>query len=121
MKLLHRAGLTLIALLFMGPLAAQASCPLTIGIAANGDVFTSVFNGWYRRSLNHTEENLQAGCYPDPEGGGTNPISSVKLELAPSAPAAKVDQIYAMLARHDWPKSKLVIKVWKNAPSQPKD
>jgi hypothetical protein len=103
------------------PLSAKAvidKCPFVIGVAANGDLYdlNAMNMPALRRSPKVLEQYLQGGCYND---ANPSPVTSVTLELAPHAPTAKIDFVYAIFARNGWSKDKVISLVWKNAPDRP--
>jgi hypothetical protein len=97
--------------------AAAKPCPALIGVATNGDFYDDRGGAWVRQSPSIVEEILRGGCYPE---GGPSPTSFVTLELAPGAPKARVEMIYAILARTGWPREKIDQEVWKNSPRRPR-
>ena len=114
-------GVIFAVALFVSPFSARAAidaCPLVIGVAANGDLYDLNVRNMpaVRRSPKMLEGSLHGGCYND-----SNPskVTSVTLELAPDAPTAKVDLVYAILQRSGWSKDKVTSLVWTNAPIRP--
>jgi hypothetical protein len=92
------------------------ACPITIGIAQNGTIFSDRFNGWYKTTPKTLESVLQAGCYPD---SAPNPISSVNVAVAPGASKARTDLVFSILSRQGWPKNKVHTYSWSEYPQQP--
>jgi hypothetical protein len=91
-------------------------CPAVIGIAADGSIYDDRGGAWVRQNPKIVEEVLGGGCYPE---GGPSPTSSVLLELAPHAPKARIDLVYSILERTGWPRAKVNVVVWANAPRRP--
>jgi hypothetical protein len=96
--------------------AVAKPCPAVIGVAANGTIYESRGGMWVRQSPAVVEEIIQGGCYPE---DGPSPTSSVTLEVASGAPKQRVELVFSLLARSGWPKEKIAIRVWTNAPHQP--
>jgi len=102
--------------------AAQAQadvCPLVIGVAADGSIYdlNAINMPALRRSAKVLEQTLHGGCYND---ANPSPITSVTLDLAPTAPKESVDRVYAIFARAGWPKERVKKELWSNAPMRPK-
>lgn len=92
-------------------------CPMTIGIAQDGTVFSTRMQGWYRTSQATLAADLRAGCYND---ANPSPVTSVILEIAPNAPGHRVDQVCSTLKKSGWPKARIKVKTWMNAPQRPR-
>lgn len=93
------------------------ACPIKIGIARDGTVFSDRMQGWYRTSQKTLAGVLRGGCYND-----SNPseITSVNLEIAPNAPKERVDQVFSILEKAGWPKGKVKVETWTNDPQAPR-
>jgi hypothetical protein len=98
--------------------AEADACPLVIGVAADGSIYdlNAINMPALRRSAKVLEQTLHGGCYND---ANPSPITSVTLDLAPTAPRVRVDLVYAILARTGWPKERVKTGVWTNAPLRP--
>jgi hypothetical protein len=92
------------------------ACPLKIGIAHDGAVFSDRMQGWYRTSATTLAGVLRGGCYND---ANPSAITSVDLEIAPNAPEGRVDQILSILEKAGWPKDKVRVGTWTNDPREP--
>jgi hypothetical protein len=113
-----RYGYVLLPMLSLLPIAAATKpCPATVGITAQGAFYAERGGAWVRQSPRTVEEVLRGGCYPE---GGPSPTSSVLLEIAPHAPVEREKLMYDLLARTGWPREKLRVVVWENAPDAPK-
>jgi hypothetical protein len=95
---------------------AANGCPITIGIAQNGAIFSDRFNGWYKTTPKTLESVLRAGCYNDND---PHPISSVNLALAPGASKARTALVFSILSRQGWPRDKVHIQTWNKYPQRP--
>lgn len=93
------------------------SCPVTIGIARDGAVFSSRMQGWFKMSEKTLASDLRGGCYNDAEPA---PVSSVRVEIAPHAPKKRVDEVFAMLKKAGWPRARIKVEAWKNDPQEPR-
>jgi len=93
------------------------ACPIKIGIARDGSVFSDRMQGWHRTSQKTLAGVLRGGCYND-----SNPseISYVKLEIAPNAPKERVDQVFSILEKAGWPKGRVKVETWTNDPQAPR-
>jgi hypothetical protein len=112
-----RAALVWLAMgVFSAGVASAKPCPAVIGVAANGAIYEDRGGAWVRQSPAVVEEIVQVGCYPE---GGPSPTSSVTLELATGAPKQRVELVFELLARSGWPRDKVAIRVWTNAPHRP--
>jgi hypothetical protein len=82
-------------------------CPMTVGVASDGVVFSDRFYGWYKISLKTLESDLRGGCYND-----ANPsrVTSVRLFLAPGAPKPKIDSVLSVLRANGWDRNKIDVK-----------
>ena len=101
---------------FQAGVASAKPCPAVIGIAANGAIYELGGGAPLRRSPAVLEGTVKIGCYPE---GGPSPTSSVTLEIAKGAPKQRVELVFDLLARSGWPREKVAVRVWANAPHQP--
>jgi hypothetical protein len=93
------------------------ACPMKVGIARDGALFSNVMQGWYRASPKSLAGRLRGGCYSDSH---PSEITSVDLELAPNAPKERVDQVFLILDKAGWPRGKVKVGTWTNAPQAPR-
>jgi hypothetical protein len=93
------------------------ACPMKIGIARNGAVFSNRMEGWYRTSQKTLEVVLRGGCYND---ANPSEITSVNLVIAPNAPKQRVIQVFFILEKTGWPKDKVKLDTWTNDPKTPR-
>ena len=93
------------------------ACPLKIGIAHDGAVFSTRMQGWYRTSPGTLADVLRGGCYND---ANPSAITSVNVEIAPNAPEARVHQVFSILEKAGWPKDKVKTEPWTNDPQEPR-
>jgi hypothetical protein len=93
------------------------TCPMKIGIARDGAVFSIRMQGWYRTSQKTLAGVLRGGCYND---ANPSEVTSVNLVIAPNAPKEQVDQIFSILEKAGWPKSKVKVETWTNDPQEPR-
>ena len=93
------------------------ACPMKIGIAQDGAVFSNRMQGWYRTSQKTLEVVLRGGCYND---ANPSEITSVNLEIAPNAPKQRVIQVFSILENAGWPKDKVRSETWTNDPQEPR-
>lgn len=91
-------------------------CPMEVGIAPDGTMFSARMQGWYRTSQKTLARDLQGGCYNDAQ---PSPVTSVTLEIAPGAPREKVAQVLSVLEKAGWPKLRTKVKTWTNYPREP--
>ncbi|WP_158824486.1 hypothetical protein [Granulicella sp. S156] len=96
--------------------ASAKPCPVVIGVAANGAIYEMSGGTPLRRSPAVLAGTVKIGCYPE---GGPSPTSSVTMEIATGAPKQRVELVFDLLARSGWPRDKVAIRVWANAPHQP--
>ena len=78
---------------------------MKVGIARDGRASSMGMQGWYRTSQKTLAGVLRGGCYND--ANPSEVISPVNLVIAPNAPKEQVDQIFSILERTGWPKSKV--------------
>jgi hypothetical protein len=93
------------------------TCPMKIGIARDGALFSTRMQGWYRTSQKTLARVLRGGCYND---ANPSAITSVNLVIAPNVPKEQVDHIFLILERAGWPKSKVKVEMWTNDPQEPR-
>jgi len=93
------------------------ACPMKIGIARDGAVYLNRMRGWYRTSPKILTDVLRAGCYND---NNPSSVTSVTLQIAPNAPKEKVDGVLSIVERAGWPKSRVTVGTWVNAPHAPR-
>jgi hypothetical protein len=93
------------------------ACPLKIGIARDGALFSTRMQGWYRTSQETLADVLRGGCYND---ANPSKITAVNLEIAPNAPKVRVDQVFSILEKAGWPKAKVIVETWANDPQEPR-
>ena len=92
------------------------ACPLKIGIARDGAVYSTRMQGWYRTSTKTLAGVLRGGCYND---ASPSEITSVNLEIAPNAPKERVDRVFSILEKAVWPKGRVRVEAWTNDPQDP--
>ena len=92
-------------------------CPIKIGIARDGAVFSSRMQGWYRTSEKTLASVLRGGCYND---ANPSKITAVDLKIAPNAPKERVDQVFSILEKAGWKRDKVKQKPWTNDPQEPR-
>ena len=92
---------------------SMPSCPVTAGIARNGDLFSDRFHGWYKISEKTLKSDLRGGCYND---ANSLPVTSIELFIAPNAPKAVLDRVFSILQKEGCSRSRISVKVWKNDP-----
>lgn len=92
-------------------------CPIKIGIARDGTVFSDRMQGWYKTSQKTLAGVLRGGCYND---ANPSKVTSVNLEIAPNAPKEQVDQILSILEKAGWPKGRVRVETWTNDPQMPR-
>jgi len=108
---------TIVVLSLMLALAMPPSiCPMTIGVGADGTIFTDRFHGWYEVSLKTLDSDLRGGCYNDANPG---PVTSVRLLVASAAPKPIVDSVLSLLKTHGWSQEKVTCLPWRNYPNSP--
>jgi hypothetical protein len=88
---------------------------MKIGINRDGDLFSARM-GWVRTSQKTIASDLRRGCYND---ANPLPVTSVSLEIAPSAPKERVGQVFSILEKAGWPRDKVKVETWKNDPQEP--
>lgn len=93
------------------------ACPMKIGIARDGAVFSTRMQGWYKTSQRTLVSDLRTGCYNDANPSQT---TSVKLEIAPGAPKERVEEIFSILEKAGWPKGRVTVESWTNDPREPR-
>jgi hypothetical protein len=95
---------------------APSPCPMTIGIGADGALYSDRMHGWYRITLKSFENDLQTGCYND-----SNPssVTSVKVLLAAGAKKSKVDLVFTTLKRDGWERKQADVQSWSEYPNPP--
>jgi hypothetical protein len=93
------------------------ACPMKIGIDREGAVFSTRMQGWYRTSHKTLAAFMRGGCYND-----SNPskITSVNLSIVPNAPQERVHQVFSILEEPGWPKDRVKVEMWTNAPKEPR-
>jgi hypothetical protein len=91
-------------------------CPIKIGIARDGAVFSTRMQGWYGTSQTTLAVVLRTGCYND---ANPSKITSVTLEIAPHAPEQRIEQVYAILEKAGWSKNRIHVDPWTNDPEGP--
>jgi hypothetical protein len=92
------------------------ACPMKIGIARDGVVYSYRMNGWYRTSNKTLADDLVGGCYND---ANPSKVTSVHLEISPNAPKLRIDQTFLILERAGWPKGRIKVETWTNDPQEP--
>ena len=92
------------------------ACPVDIGIARNGALFSNRFAGWYKISAKTLGSDLRGGCYND---ANPLPITTVKLFIAPKAPRRTIDRVFSILKSDGWSREKITLETWKNEPDAP--
>ena len=95
----------------------QDICPVTLGVGSDGSLFSNRFRGWYTVSARTIQSDLRGGCYND---ANSHPVTSVKVELAPKAPKAKVEQVFSILKKEGWGQEKVKVESWDDYPRPPK-
>ena len=93
------------------------ACPMKIGIARDGAMFSTRMQDWYRTSQKTLTGVLRGGCYND---ANPSEITSVNLEIAPNAPRERVDQVFSILEKAGWPKGRVRVQTWTNDPQEPR-
>lgn len=93
------------------------ACPLKVGIARDGALFSTRMQGWYKTSPKTLVGVLQGGCYND---ANPSAITSVNLEIAPNAPKERIEQVFSILEKAGWPKARVKVKSWTNDPEEPR-
>ena len=93
------------------------TCPMKIGIARDGAVFSTRMQGWYRTSQETLAGVLREGCYND---ANPSEVTSVNLVIAPDTPKEQVDHIFSILEKAGWPKSRVKVGTWTNDPKKPR-
>ena len=93
------------------------ACPMKIGIARDGALFSYRMQGWYRTSQKTLAGVLRGGCYNDNNPSET---TSVSLEIAPNAPKRRIDEVFSILEKAGWPKRKVKVDSWTNDPHEPR-
>jgi biopolymer transport protein ExbD len=94
----------------------QDVCPMTIGVSADGTIFSNRFHGWYEVSPGTLERDLHGGCYND-----ANPshVTSVQVAVAAHAPEQKVALVFSILKKEGWNRNKVKIQSWEHFPGKP--
>ena len=89
---------------------------MTIGLGADGTIFTNRFQGWYKVSLKTLGSDLRGGCYND-----ANPVkvTSVKIYVAPNAPKPKIDRVFSILEEDGWSRETVDVQRWSTYPKPP--
>ena len=90
---------------------------MTVGVASDGAVYFDRFNGWYKTAPKTLDRVLRAGCYND---ANPQPVSSVKLALAPNAPKKRVNLVFSILEKEGWSREKVNVQPWNNDPHKPR-
>jgi len=90
---------------------------MKVGIARDGALFSARMQGWYRTSPKTLAGVLQGGCYND---NNPSPITSVNLEIAPTAPKERIEHVFSILEKAGWPKGRIQVKTWTNDPEEPR-
>ncbi len=93
------------------------TCPMKIGIARDGGLFSTRMQGWYRTSQKTLTGVLRGGCYND---ANPSEVTSVTLEIAPSAPEERVEQVFSILEKAGWPKGRVRVETWTNDSQVPR-
>ena|ERR1700761_5467134 len=93
------------------------ACPMKIGIDPEGAVFSTRMQGWYRTSQKTLARVMRGGCYND---ANPSKVTSVNLVIAPDAPQERVHQIFSILEEVGWPKDRVKVEMWINAPKEPR-
>ena len=95
-----------------------SSCPITIGVAADGALYFDRFHRWSKTSLKVVESVVQTGCFCADDC--PKPITSVRLVTAANAPHKDVDPVLSMLTHNGWPPTRIQVEVWKDYPRKPR-
>ena len=93
-------------------------CPAVVGVTDDGRFYMNHQGPWVRQSPKNILMFLKGGCYPE---DGPSPTSSVTVMRAPHAPQARVDLLFSILAQSGWPKERVAILTWINAPGRPRN
>ena len=80
---------------------------MRIEVSRTGDLYTNRFHGYYRTSHKLLENDLRGGCYND---NNPSKVTSVTVEITHGAPRQSIEDLYRILARNGWPKSKISVK-----------
>ena len=104
-------------MLALALLLLSNACPMKIGIARDGSLFSARMQGWYTTTDKTILRDLRGGCYNDAR---PSPVTSVTVDVSREAPNQTVDRVLHSLESMGWPRNKVTLGQWTNDPLEPR-